>query len=260
MKLDIQQVLKKKESGQKIAMLTCYDYAFARLLNNADLDVVLVGDSVGTNVLGYADVTAVTMQDMLHHLRAVARGATAKFILCDMPYRSYESASQALANARMLIEGGATAVKMEGGKEIAPCIAALTAEGIGVCAHIGFTPQKGGKAAVQGKDPLQAKALLDSALVLQENGACMMVLELMPPELAGEITNALKIPTIGIGAGSRCDGQVQVLYDIMGFPERVFRHAKVFAPVRSSAEQAIAAFATAVKRGEFPESFTQGSK
>jgi 3-methyl-2-oxobutanoate hydroxymethyltransferase len=252
MKIDKQQLQQLKDTGRKIVALTCYDYPFARVAEALDIDILLVGDSLGTNVLGYTDVTQVTMPDMLHHVRAVVRGAPSKFILADMPWRSFETAADALVNARLLVDAGADAVKIEGNTEIIPRLAALTAAGINVCAHIGYLPQSHKKAVVQGNTIEQARALLASARALEANGAFLIVFELMPAELAAEISQLLTIPTIGIGAGACCDGQVQVLYDILGFSSRTFRHTRVFAPVAALASEAVAAYAAQVRNGTFP--------
>lgn len=211
-----------KAEGRKIAMLTAYDYPTARLLDEAGVDVLLVGDSLGMVVLGYPDTTLVTMDDMLHHTRAVARGAQRAPVIADLPIHSYDTPEQAVANARRLIEAGAHAVKLEGGVSHAAQIAAITGAGIPLVAHIGMLPQSvrvEGGYKIKGKTPEAALLLLEDALAVEAAGAMAVVVELVKSEAMAPITKALRIPTIGIGSGADCDGQVLVIHDLVGlFP------------------------------------------
>jgi 3-methyl-2-oxobutanoate hydroxymethyltransferase len=242
-----------KLSSRKITMVTSYDFPCASIADECGIDVVLVGDSVGTNVLGYTEASQVTMEDMLHHVRAVARGVMRAFILADLPAEAIASPDEALHNAQRLLENGADGVKIEGGVEVADRISRMAQQGVAVCAHIGYTPQKmGRKAIVQGKDLKQAQELIGSALALEKAGAFMIVLELITEELSGEISRLLKIPTIGIGAGPLCDGQVQVIHDISGLSPRVFKHAKAYGNVRQEFARAISHYAQEVREGVFP--------
>jgi len=253
MKLSSLDPLNKKKNKQKITMLTGYDYPTAQLIDAAGIDVILVGDSVGTNVLGYTDVTQVTMSDMLHHVRAVARGTEHAFILADMPFGSFVNSQAAVDNAIHFAANGADGVKVEGEDAVIEQIRSIVQNNIPVCAHIGYTPQtRGIKATVQGKDLERARQLIQTALNLQKAGACMIVLELIPLQLAAEMTKLLTIPTIGIGAGPFCDGQVQVIYDIAGMSERVYKHAKVFGNVRIEFVKAISQYVKEVNDNVFP--------
>jgi len=253
MKITIQELMRRKHSGPKIVMLTSYDYPTARLEDACGVDVQLIGDSVGTNVLGLADVSQVTVNDMVHHVKAVSRGVQRSFVLCDMPFHSFDTPDAALDNARRLIDAGADGVKMEGEAEALAQIGRVAGAGIAVCAHIGYTPQtNGAKASVQGKDIARAKELLTAARQLEEAGARMMVLELIPEMLAAEITRRAGIPTIGIGAGRFCDGQVQVIYDIAGMSERVYRHAKAYGNLAGEMSRIISSYAGDVQAGTFP--------
>lgn len=253
MKITFQKLRDRKNSGKKIVMLTSYDFPASVIEDECGIDVQLVGDSLGTNVLGYQDVSEVTMDDMLHHLKAVARGAKRSFILCDMPYGSFRSENKAVENARVLYEAGADGVKMEGEYPVLENIRRVSAFGIPVCAHIGYTPQTDGtKASVQGKDFSRAWELLKLAGDIEDAGAFMLVLELIPSELAGIITDNLSIPTIGIGAGPYCDGQVQVVHDICGFSARQFRHSRVFGDVSGPMKDAVSSYVSHVRQDTFP--------
>ena len=235
-------------------MLTCYDHPTACLEDAAGIDVILVGDSVGTNVLGYASVDQVTMDDMCHHVAAVSRGVRAAFLLADMPFRSYETHAEAVANARRLLSAGAGGVKIEGGREQLPVIEALRAGGIDVCGHLGYTPQTLGPRPVPvGRSREEAGRLLADAGALDDAGVCMLVLELVPEELSGRVTAHVSCPVIGIGAGRLTDGEVQVVNDILGMTERVFRHTRPWMAWRGLARAAIASYAAAVREGAFPE-------
>ncbi|MDY6825192.1 MAG: 3-methyl-2-oxobutanoate hydroxymethyltransferase [Thermodesulfobacteriota bacterium] len=242
----------KKQKREKITMLTAYDYPTAVFQVRAGVEILLIGDSVGRNILGYESEREVTMEDMLHHVRAVARGAKKGYVLGDMPYQSADTKTDALDNARRFIDAGAHGVKMEGETGMVDQIAHVTAAGIDVCAHIGYTPQTDDKAAVQGKDFERAKALITVARELQAAGAEMIVFELIPELLAKEMTALLDIPTIGIGAGRYCDGQVQVYCDILGLSDRVFRHAKAYDDLGTRYEEIFADYVNEVKNQRFP--------
>jgi len=219
---DISQLQRMKERGEKIAVLTACDYPTARLLDESGIDVLLVGDSLGMVVLGYPDTTQVTMEEMLHHTRAVARGVTRALILGDLPARSCDSPELAVENARQLVAAGAHAVKLEGGASHAPQIAAIVASGIPVMAHIGMMPQSvllEGGYKIKGRTPPEAERLLADAVAVERAGAFGILLELIVPTVAREITQRVSIPTIGIGSGGACDGQVLVTHDLLGlFP------------------------------------------
>jgi 3-methyl-2-oxobutanoate hydroxymethyltransferase len=249
LKPDMPQLRAMKQRGEKIAMLTAYDYPSARLLDESGVDVILVGDSVGMVVLGYPDTTLVTMDEMVHHTGAAARGATRALILADMPYRSYETPEQAVANARRLIAAGAHAVKLEGGQPRVPQIRALVEAGIPAMAHIGMMPQNvrlEGGYRIKGKTPEQADALLADAAAVEAAGAFGILLELVVPEVARRITAAVAIPTVGIGSGPDCDGQVLVLHDLIGLfpwftPKFATQRAQVHEQVRAAAAEFVAA-------------------
>ena len=252
MKITIQTLQQKKERGEPIVMLTAYDYPHAAIFDQCGIDVILVGDSVGPAMLGYPDTTTVTMDDMIHHLRAVRRGTANALVLCDMPAGSCATTALALTNAKRLIECGADAVKVEGDGGMIDQIKAIADNNIAICAHIGYTPQTHAQALVQGKDLDGATALIRAALKLEQCGACMIVLELIPLELAGIISRSLAIPTIGIGAGPACNGQVQVSNDILGLTGRTFRHSKVYSNVRTVITEAVSTYVAEVRAGTFP--------
>jgi len=245
-----------KERGEKIAMLTAYDYPNARLLDESGVDVLLVGDSVGMVMLGYPDTTLVTMDEMVHHTRAVARGATRALILADLPFRSCDTPEDALANAQRLIEAGAQAVKLEGGLTRVPQIRAIVGAGIPAMAHIGMMPQNvrlEGGYRIKGKTPEQADALLADADAVEAAGAFGILLELVVPEVARRITERVKIPTIGIGSGLDCDGQVLVLHDLVGaFPWFTPKFAKPRADVAGEVRKAVAEYLVATKTKNSP--------
>ena len=255
--MTVSDITKMYADGQRIAMLTGYDYPTARLLDEAGIPIILVGDSVGTVLLGYDSEIRVTMADMLHHTAAVARGASRAMIVGDMPFLSYSSPAEAVENAgRFLREAGAQAVKVEGGVRSARVIEALVKAGIPVMGHIGWTPQArhtlGGRVRVQGKTTDRARNLLADALAVQEAGAFAIVLELVPEQLAAAITQRLRIPTIGIGAGPGCSGQVQVLTDLLGMSDWHPRHAHPFANLRATIIEAARSYAARVADGSFP--------
>jgi 3-methyl-2-oxobutanoate hydroxymethyltransferase len=254
-----------KERGEKIAMLTAYDYPTAKILDAAGVPVILVGDSLGMVVLGYDSTIPVTMEEMLHHTKAVVRGTERAIVVGDMPFMSYQtSVEDALRNAgRFLQEAGATAVKLEGGASMAETVSRLVAVGIPVMGHLGLTPQslhQLGGYKVQGKTPAAAVKLLDDAVALQEAGVFAIVLEGIPAPLGKLVTEKLAVPTIGIGAGPHCDGQVQVLHDLLGLCDRfVPKHAKQYAHLSDEIRDAVTRYLDEVKSGAFPtarESFT----
>lgn len=247
-----------KETGKKITMLTAYDYSTARLMDEAGIDAILVGDSLGNTMLGYEDTVSVTMEDMIHHSAAVARGVSNTMVVVDMPFMSFQTcAYDALTNAgRLMKEGRAAAVKLEGGKLVCPQIKAITDAGIPVMAHLGLTPQSvnafGGN-RVQGKSEEAAKQILEDAYAIQEAGAFAVVLECIPAKLATLITNRLAIPTIGIGAGNGCDGQILVYQDMLGmFSDYVPKFAKKFADVGAVMKSAFADYIKEVSEGTYP--------
>jgi 3-methyl-2-oxobutanoate hydroxymethyltransferase len=242
--------------GERIAMLTAYDYPTAQLVDEAGIPAVLVGDSLGQVLLGYDTTVRVTMEEMLHHTKAVVRGTRRALVVGDMPFLSYSNPEDALANAgRFLREAGAQAVKIEGGVRSARIIEALARAGIPVMGHIGLTPQAIhalGKIRVQGRSREDARALLHDALAVQEAGAFAVVLELVPAQLAAAITARLRIPTIGIGAGAGCSGQIQVITDVLGLGSFVPRHARPFADLRGVILAAVTAYKSEVEAGTFP--------
>ena len=257
MKITRTTLQKMTENREKLAVLTCYDATFAAVLENAGVDVLLVGDSLG-NVLHGSDTTlAVTLNDMLYHTRCVARGASKAFIVADMPFGSYQiSPEQAFENAAMIIAAGAQMVKIEGGHVMANTIQFLTQRGIPVCAHIGLTPQSVhqlGGYKLQGNTEKSAKQLLDDAKILEKSGAGMLVMEVVPAKLAKKVTQALSIPTIGIGAGPDCSGQVLVLHDMLGISQgKKPRFVKDFMLNTNSIHEAVTHYVQAVKAGQFP--------
>lgn len=254
--LDFQRM---KEKGEKIGVLTAYDYPFARLMDLAGLDMILVGDSAGSVVAGYDNTLPVTMDEMVYHTRAVRRGAPHTFIVADMPFLSYQvDAADARRNAgRLIKEGGAHAVKLEGGEHIAATIRSIVDMDIPVVAHIGLTPQsihRMGGYRVQGKVETQARRLLADAAAVVEAGAFAVVLEGIPAGLGREITAALPVPTIGIGAGVDCDGQVLVIHDILGLCEKYSpKFVKRYADLAPIISGAIESYIHEVKSGAFPD-------
>ena len=242
--------------GERIAMLTAYDYPTAQILAEAGIPMLLVGDSLGQAMLGYESTVRVTMDEMIHHTKAVVRGAGRALVVGDMPFLSYSGPEEALESAgRFLREAGAQAVKIEGGVRSARIVETLVKAGIPVMGHIGLTPQSInaiGKVRVQGKSRQGARALLGDALAIQEAGAFSIVLELVPEQLAAAITDRLRIPTIGIGAGAGCSGQVQVVTDLLGLGDFIPRHAKPYADLRGTILAAARAYAAEVADGTFP--------
>ncbi|MBY0483035.1 3-methyl-2-oxobutanoate hydroxymethyltransferase [Nitrosomonas sp.] len=248
---------KMVENNEKFTVLTCYDATFATILENTGIDVLLVGDSLGNVLHGENTTLSVTLNDMIYHTRCVVRGASKAFIITDMPFGSYQvSSEQAFENASKILAAGAHMVKIEGGQIMADTIQFLTQRGIPVCAHIGLTPQsihQLGGYKLQGNSEKSAKQLLDDAKILEKSGASLLVMEVVPAKLAKKITQALSIPTIGIGAGGDCSGQVLVLHDMLGLVQgKKPRFVKDFMADAKSIQEAIANYVTAVKTGQFP--------
>ncbi len=254
----IVDIMAMKEKGTKITMLTAYDATMARLLDDCGVDMLLVGDSLGMVVLGYDSTVPVTMEDMLHHAAAVRRGAPEAFVVGDMPYGSYQTGIRdAVKNAlRFIKEAGCDCVKLEGGRKVVPIVAELVQSGVSVVGHLGLTPQTAsqlGGYKVQGKDLAAAKTMLEDALVLQDAGAFCLVLECVPEELAKIITAKLHIPTIGIGAGAACDGQVLVLNDMLGmFTNFLPRFVKRYQELAPLMRQGVEEYIAEVRSGAFP--------
>lgn len=263
-KITVKDIIDKKNK-EKIAVLTAYDYPFALFADHAQIDIVLVGDSLGMVCLGYESTLPVTMREMLHHTKAVGRAVKRALIVADMPFGSYRhSAAQAVRNAlRLLKEGGADAVKLEGGKEILDIVRALRTAGIPVMGHVGLMPQSAteqGGYKYQGKTPAEAGKIKEDALLLREAGIFSLVLECLPLTLAQDITRALDIPVIGIGSGVYCDGQVLVMHDLLGLKEGANpRFARQYADLRTVIERAMLDYRNDVLAGHFPsleESFS----
>ena len=260
MRITIHDLQKMKHNGEPIPVLTCYDYTSAKILDAVGVPVLLVGDSLGMVVLGHENTLPVTMDMMIHHCQAVARGAKNALLVFDMPFAtcSPEDLPGSLRNAaRALAEGGAQAVKVEGGAAMAPLVTAFVRAGIPVMGHIGMTPQsvyQMGGFKLQGRDDVAKERLATDAVALEGAGAFALVLELVPPELAARITKHLKIPTIGIGAGRDCSGQVQVFHDVFGlYEDFVPRHTKRYATVAATIREAAKAYMSEVAQGKFPE-------
>jgi 3-methyl-2-oxobutanoate hydroxymethyltransferase len=258
MRVSITQIKEMKQKGEKIAMLTAYDYSTAKLIDETGIPLILVGDSLGTVVLGYGSTIPVTMDEMLHHTKAVVRGTTRALVIGDMPFMSYQvSVEDALRNAaRFLKEGGAQAVKLEGGEVMAETVKKIVSYGIPVMGHIGLTPQSinqlGGFRAV-GKTPEAAVRVLNDAIALDKAGAFAIVLECVPEPLSKLITETVSVPTIGIGAGKYCDGQVLVINDMLGlFTDFVPKHTKQYARLFETIKKATSDYMAEVQAGTFP--------
>lgn len=245
-----------KQRGEKIACLTAYDASFARVLDGAGVDLIMVGDSLGMVIQGHDSTLPVTLTDMIYHARCVRRGSQRAFVIADLPFMSYASSAQALGNgARLMQEGGAHMVKLEGGAWLADTVHELTQRGMPVCGHLGLLPQSVhqlGGYRMQGRDASSAQTLLSDALALEQAGAGLLVLECVPDALAQQVTETLKIPVIGIGAGTGCDGQVLVLYDVLGLSAKPPRFAKNFLGDAADIPAAVAAYVSAVRVGAFP--------
>ena len=260
MKNTVVTIQQMKEKGEKISMLTAYDYSTAKLEDEAGVNTILVGDSLGNVILGYEDTISVTMEDMIHHGAAVARGAKNALVVVDMPFMSYQtSVYDAVVNAgRLMKEGRAGAVKLEGGKEVCPQIQAIVGAGIPVCAHLGLTPQSinaFGGFKVQGKTEKAANTSIADAIPVQEAGAFAVVLEGIPSKLANLVTEKLDIPTIGIGAGNGCDGQVLVYQDMLGmFSDFTPKFVKRYANIGEVMKEAFQKYMEEIQSGAFPSS------
>ncbi len=258
-KKTVVDIIGMKKKAEKITMLTAYDASFANMLEEAAVDMILVGDSLGMVVLGYDSTVPVTMSDMIHHSKAVRLGAPNSIVVGDMPFMSYQvSAQEAVHNAgRFMKEAGCDAVKLEGGAAVCEQITAIVTAGIPVMGHIGLTPQTAGQLGgykVQGKELASAQKMLDDARSLEKAGAFAIVLECVPARLAGVITNRTTIPTIGIGAGGECDGQVLVTHDLLGMFEKfVPSFVKVYTHLAPQINEAIDVFKEEVRDGSFPE-------
>ncbi len=265
MRTNVNRIREKKAKGEPLVMLTCYDYSTARILDEAGIELLLVGDSLGTVMLGYENTIPVTLEEMIHHTKAVTRGVKNAMVVADMPFMTYQiSDEDALRNAgRLIQEGGAGAVKIEGGENVASAIKTITDAGIPVMAHLGLTPQHihalGGY-RVQGKSIDTATKLYHDALAVEKAGAFAVVLETVPTRVATRISQALKIPTIGIGAGAGCDGQVQVIHDLLGsFTDFKPKHARRYVNLAQIITEAVKKYCSDVASREFPsteESFS----
>jgi 3-methyl-2-oxobutanoate hydroxymethyltransferase len=257
-KMTLARIKQKKMNGEKITMLTAYDYSAATLVDQAGIDTILVGDSLGNVMLGYESTVPVTMDEMIHHCKAVSRAVKSGFIIGDMPFMSYHvSIEKALENAgRFLKEANCDSVKLEGGSDMAPTVNAIVRAGIPVCGHLGLTPQTAtmlGGYKVQGKDAESARKIIRSAKDLEDAGAFMIVFECIPDSLAARITKELSIPTIGIGAGPDCDGQVLVYHDLLGLYEKFTpKFVKQYLNLAPMIKKAIIQYKTEVENGQFP--------
>ena len=265
MRITINDIKEMKSKKEKIVMLTAYDYSTAKLLDEAGVPLILVGDSLGMVILGYDSTIPVTMEDMIHHTKAVTRGTKNALVVGDMPFMTYHtSTTDAMRNAaRFIQEAGAQAVKMEGGEIVAEKVKRIVDCGIPVMGHIGLTPQfihQLGGYKLQGKTPEAAQRLLNDAYALEQAGAFAIVLELVPAQLSKLITHSVTVPTIGIGAGIDCDGQVQVISDILGlFTDFIPKHARQYAKLADIMKAAIANYSSEVKSGSFPTSANSSS-
>lgn len=257
-KVTILEIQKRKQQNTPITMLTAYDFTAALLVDQADIDIILVGDSLGMVMLGYTGTTQVTMDEMLHHCKAVARGTTSAFLVGDMPFLSYQAdVAEAVRNAgRFLKEAGMDCVKVEGGSEIADTVRTIVRAGIPVMGHIGLTPQtvsQLGGYRIQGKTAASAQSLVEDALALQEAGCFALVLEAVPASVASVITERLTIPTIGIGAGVGCDGQVLVYHDMLGLYDRLQpRFVKEYGQIGQAVKTAVQIYSEEVRSRQFP--------
>ena len=257
-RVSITKLKAMKKRGERFAMLTAYDYPSARLVEEAGVPIILVGDTLGMVVLGYDTTIPVTMDEMLHHVKAVVRGTRKAHVVADMPFMSFQAGPQeALRNAgRMLKEGGAQSVKLEGGRRVADTVSLLVSSGIPVMGHVGLTPQsvnQFGGYKLQGKTPAAAVKLINDAVALEQAGAYAIVLETIPAQLGEVITQKVSLPTIGIGAGPHCDGQVQVFHDLLGlFDEFVPKHAKRYAQLGDVIKAAVGQYVAEVQDGAFP--------
>ena len=257
MRVTLRELQRMKERGEKIAMLTAYDHPSAVLSERAGVPLLLVGDSSGMVVQGRESTLSVTLDDMVRHASSVVRGTDRALVVADLPFLTYASDADAVGSARRLMqEAGVQAVKLEGGAAVAGSVSRLTALGVPVMGHLGFTPQSEHQLGVrvQAKGAAEARALLDDALLLERSGAFAVVLELVPAPLAAAVTRRLRIPTIGIGAGAGCDGQVQVWHDLLGIPggDKLLRHTRRYAEIGADIESALRAYVDDVRTGVFP--------
>ncbi len=255
--MKVPEFQRRKRAGKKLILVTAYDALFTRLVESAGIEAILVGDSLGMVVQGKKDTLSVTMEDMLYHTRLVAGAAERALVIADMPFLSYQvSVEEAVRNAGRLLQVGAAAVKVEGGEAVVDRVRAMTRFGIPVMGHVGMTPQsvhQYGGYKVQGKERSGAEALMADAKLLEAAGAFAVVLEAIPADLAKRVTEALTVPTIGIGAGPHCDGQILVLYDLLGlFDEFVPRFVKPYAHLKADALQALRRYKEEVENGKFP--------
>lgn len=252
----ITQLQAMHQSGEKIAVLTAYESSFSALIDHAGIDAMLIGDSLGNVVQGHCTTTPVTMTDMVYHTQCVSRGNQSAFLIADMPFGSYSTPEQAMENAVLLMRAGAQMVKLEGGEWLAETVKFLVQRSVPVCGHLGLLPQSIhalGGFKVQGKSPEAAQQLVADAIALESAGAQMIVLEAIPSELGARVTQSINIPTIGIGAGPECSGQVLVMHDMLGaFPGRSPKFVKNFLEGQASIEAAVTAYIAAVKAGTFP--------
>ena len=251
--------IRSRKRGPKLSMVSVYDFPFARLAEEAGIEILLVGDSVGMVVQGHDSTVPVTLDDIVYHARAVRRGAPKTHVVADMPFLTYHiDTGRAIENAgRLLQEGGADSVKLEGGQEVAERVAAIVRAGIPVMGHVGLTPQSAGALGgfkVQGRDAASARKILADAQAIADAGAYAMVVEVIPAELGEMITQSVPVPTIGIGAGPFCDGQVLVGHDMLGLQERIIgRFAKVYATIGDDVRNAFASYAEEIRDGTFPD-------
>jgi 3-methyl-2-oxobutanoate hydroxymethyltransferase len=255
MRTTIRDILRMKQAGERIAMLTSYDFPSARLAERAGVRVLLVGDSLGTVIQGHATTLPVTVDDMVRHAAAVVRGSEQALVICDLPFLSYASPEQTVETVRRVMqEAGVQAVKLEGGAPVLPIVRHLVEHGVPVVGHLGYTPQSEHQLGirVQAKDAVGARQLIEDALALEAAGAFAIVLELVPAPLAKAVSQQLRIPTIGIGAGAGCDGQVQVWHDLLGLYEKSPRHAKRYAEIGDAITAAIGSYVGEVQAGSFP--------
>ena len=255
MRITLLDIRRMKSARRRIAMLTAYDYAGARIADRAGVTLLLVGDSLGMVMLGHDTTLPVSLDDMVRHAAAVVRGSEKALVIADLPFLTYADRESAISAARRVMqEAGVQAVKLEGGANVAPIVEHLTRFGVPVMGHLGFTPQSQHTLGVrvQAKEASCAKRLLEDSLALEAAGAFAVVLELVPAPLAEAISQRLRIPTIGIGAGAGCDGQVQVWHDLLGLFETSPRHAKRYAEIGAAMEEAVRAYAADVEAGAFP--------
>ena len=255
MKKTLEYLKAKKRNNQKITVLTSYDYPTTMILEEANIDMIILGDSVGTNILGYQNETEVTLNDMIHHTKAVCRGKKDIFLVVDLPYKTYETPEEAVRNAKKIIEAGADAVKFEGIKE--NILLALKENNINVMCHLGLNPQHDQQKMKQGKITKgklfdEAIELIKGSILLEKAGADLMILEKIPGKISKLITQNVKIPTIGIGAGKHCDGQVLIIYDLLGINERKFKHSPEYVNMREIMKTTIGRYQDEIEKSIFP--------